>query len=98
MTDSTMAASWAVFVATIDRVALEHERPGSEADQAMRRQHAAKVNRIYHASNPSEWQAALDEAAQWNERQQQSRRVRDAANRQYKQQRDAARAARKAAA
>lgn len=95
--EETMSANWAVFVATIDRVALDHERPGSEADQAMRRQHAAKVNRIYHASNDAEWAAALHEAAMWNERQREPRQIRDAANRRYKDQREAARAARKAA-
>lgn len=97
MTEHTMSASWEVFVATVDRVALEHERPGSEADQAMRRQHAAKVNRVYHSSNPDEWAAALDEAAHWNERHQSQRKTQLAANRQYNQHRDAARAARKAA-
>lgn len=93
-----MSASWAVFIATVDRVALEHERPGSEADQAMRRQHARKVNRIYRSLNEDEWAKALGEAVEWNQRFAADRREREAANRYYNQQRDAARAARKAAA
>ncbi|MCM3521754.1 hypothetical protein [Curtobacterium sp. P97] len=53
---------------------------------------------IYPTVSDDELLASLEEVAEWNARQTVSRHARDAANQKYKQYRDAARAARKAAA
>jgi hypothetical protein len=92
-----MSDDWWIFVATIDREALLQERFGSPAHNAMVEKHAKKVRDLHHAFDPAEWARAQMEVAEWNGRRQSDRKRRDAANRAYKAQRDAARAARKAA-
>jgi hypothetical protein len=60
-----MNDDWWAFIATIDRVAILNERPGSAADRAMRSQHAARVAEYHARDNPAERRAAVEEAAAW---------------------------------